>query len=45
MTEIEEGSEVLCDAKLPSKKLKEIFYRAAVKPAMLYGIECWAVKN
>ncbi|KAF3684224.1 putative pre-mRNA-processing factor 6-like [Capsicum annuum] len=35
---------VLCDRKvLP--KLKDKFYKVAVRPAMLYGAECWPVKN
>ncbi|PHT33828.1 Nicotianamine aminotransferase B [Capsicum baccatum] len=38
------ASGVLCDKKVPSK-LKGKFYRAAVRPAMLYGAECWPVKN
>ncbi|KAH1263123.1 putative serine/threonine-protein kinase abkB [Glycine max] len=38
------ASGVLCDAKVPIK-LKEKFYRTAVKPAILYGTECWAVKS
>jgi len=35
---------VLCDKKVPLK-LKGKFYRTAVRPAMLYGTECWAVKS
>ncbi|KAF3654566.1 putative pre-mRNA-processing factor 6-like [Capsicum annuum] len=34
----------LCDKKVPPK-LKGKFYRAVVRPAMLYGAECWPVKN
>ncbi|KAL6505091.1 hypothetical protein OROGR_024908 [Orobanche gracilis] len=37
-------SRVLCDKKVPLK-LKGKFYRAAVRPAMLYGSECWAMKK
>ncbi|KAL5166070.1 FHA domain-containing protein FHA2 [Glycine soja] len=38
------ASGVLCDAKVPIK-LKEKFYRTAVRPTILYGTECWAVKS
>ncbi|KAH1225701.1 Craniofacial development protein 2 [Glycine max] len=38
------ASEVLCDAKVPIK-LKGKFYRTTVRPAILYGTECWAVKS
>ncbi|KAH1190117.1 Craniofacial development protein 2 [Glycine max] len=38
------ASGVLCDAKVPIK-LKEKFYRTAVRPAILYGTECWMVKS
>jgi len=38
------ASGVLCDRKIPLK-LKGKFYRTAVRPAMLYGSECWAVKG
>ncbi|VFQ76447.1 unnamed protein product [Cuscuta campestris] len=38
------ASGVLCDPKiLPMMKGK--FYRSVVRPAMLYGAECWAVKK
>ncbi|XP_070024870.1 uncharacterized protein [Nicotiana sylvestris] len=37
-------SGVLCDKKVPLK-LKGKFYRAVIRPAMLYGDECWSVKN
>ncbi|KAF3643257.1 putative pre-mRNA-processing factor 6-like [Capsicum annuum] len=38
------ASGVLCDMKVPLR-LKNKFYRVAVRPAMLYGAECWPVKN
>ena len=38
------ASGVLCDKNMPLK-LKGKFYRAVVRPIMLYGVECWPVKN
>ena len=38
------ASGVLCDAKVPIQ-LKGQFYRTMVRPAILYGTECWAVKS
>nr|XP_016478590.1 PREDICTED: uncharacterized protein LOC107799961 [Nicotiana tabacum] len=38
------ASGVLCDKKVP-QKLKGKFYRAVVRPAILYRAECWPVKN
>ncbi|XP_022040100.1 uncharacterized protein LOC110942633 [Helianthus annuus] len=35
---------VLCDRRFPSK-LKGNFYRVAIRPAMLYGTDCWAIKK
>ncbi|KAG2549259.1 hypothetical protein PVAP13_9KG163539 [Panicum virgatum] len=35
---------VLCDKKVP-QKLKGKFYRTAIRPAMLYGAECWPTKR
>ncbi len=35
---------VLRNRKIPNK-LKEEFYRTTIRPAMLYGIECWALKE
>ena len=35
---------VLCDRRIPVK-LKGKFYRTAIRPAMLYGSECWATKK
>ena len=38
------ASEALCDPRIPTK-LKGKLYRIAIRLAMLYGIECWAVKK
>ncbi|VFQ95537.1 unnamed protein product [Cuscuta campestris] len=38
------ASGVLCDPKI-SPRMKGNFYRSVVRPAMLYGAECWAVKK
>jgi hypothetical protein len=38
------ASGFLCDRKIPVK-LKGKFYRTAVRPAMLYGAECWPAKR
>ena len=35
---------MLCDKKF-LRRLKGKFYRVAIRPAMLYGIECWPVKK
>ncbi|XP_022013961.1 uncharacterized protein LOC110913437 [Helianthus annuus] len=37
-------SGVLCNRRFPTK-LKGKFYRVAVRPAMLYGTDCWAIKK
>ena len=34
---------VMCDCKIPIK-LNGKFYKIAIRPTMLYGTECWAVK-
>nr|CAB3475315.1 unnamed protein product [Digitaria exilis] len=39
-----QASSVLCDRRVP-QKLKGKFYRTAVRPAMLYGAECWPTKR
>nr|GEY74399.1 hypothetical protein [Tanacetum cinerariifolium] len=36
------ASGVLCDKRIPLK-LKGKFYRAAIRPSMLYGSECWPI--
>nr|XP_043638031.1 uncharacterized protein LOC122609035 [Erigeron canadensis] len=33
---------VMCDKRIPLK-VKGKFYRVAIRPAMLYGLECWAM--
>uniref|UniRef100_A0A1S4D9K8 Reverse transcriptase domain-containing protein n=1 Tax=Nicotiana tabacum TaxID=4097 RepID=A0A1S4D9K8_TOBAC len=38
------ASGVLCDRNVPLK-LNDKFYRVVVRPAMLYGAECWPVMN
>src|SRR5262249_24562382 len=38
------ASRVLCDRHI-SLRLKGKFYRIAVRPAMLHGTECWAVRK
>ncbi|KAE8718525.1 Zinc finger family protein, putative isoform 1 [Hibiscus syriacus] len=35
---------VLCDKKVP-QKLKGKFYRMSIRPALLYGSECWEIKK
>ncbi|KAL6521106.1 hypothetical protein OROGR_017675 [Orobanche gracilis] len=35
---------VLCDPDMPHR-LKGKFYRTAITPALLYGTECWAIKQ
>jgi hypothetical protein len=39
-----QASGVLCDKKFPNK-LKDKFYMTVIRPAMLYGAECWATKG
>ncbi|PUZ61387.1 hypothetical protein GQ55_4G271900 [Panicum hallii var. hallii] len=38
------ASGVLCDKKVP-QRLKGKFYRTAIRPAILYGAECWPTKR
>ena len=35
---------MLCDKKFP-RRLKGKFYRVEIRPALLYGTECWLVKK
>src|SRR5664279_4150873 len=39
-----QASSILCDKRVP-QKLKGRFYRMAIRPAMLYGAECWPTKR
>ena len=39
-----ETTGVMCDRNLPTK-LKDKVYKMAIKPAMVYGAECWAVRK
>ena len=38
------ASSVLCDQHI-SLRLKEKFYKMAIRPAILYGTKCWVVKK
>ena len=37
-------SGILCDKIVP-QKIKGKFYRITIRPAMLYGAECWPTKR
>jgi hypothetical protein len=39
-----QASSILCDNRVP-QKLKGKFYRTTIRPAMLYGAECWPTKR
>ena len=39
-----ETTGVICDRNIPTQ-LKDKVYKAAIKPAMVYGAEYWAVTN
>jgi hypothetical protein len=39
-----QASAVLCDTRVPLK-LKDKFYRTAIRSVMLYGAECWPIKR
>jgi hypothetical protein len=39
-----QASNVLCDPWVPLK-LKDKFYRIAIRPGMLYRAECWPTKR
>jgi hypothetical protein len=39
-----QASSVLCDPRMPLK-LKGKFYKIAIRPDMLYRVECWPTKT
>ena len=39
-----ETTGVMCDRNIPTK-LKDKVYKTAIKPAVVYGAECWAVRK
>ena len=39
-----QASGILYDRRVP-QKLKSKFYRTAIRPAMLYSVECWPTKK
>ena len=39
-----QASGILYDRRVP-QKIKSKFYRTAIRPAMLYSAECWAIKR
>ena len=39
-----ETTGVMCDRNIPTK-LKDKVYKTAIKPAMVNGAECWAVRK
>ena len=43
-SKLKETTGVMCDRNIPTK-LKDKMYKMAIKPAMVYGAECWAVRK
>jgi hypothetical protein len=41
---VHQASGALCDLRVPLKQ-KGKFYRAVIRPVMLYGAECWPTKR
>jgi hypothetical protein len=37
-------SDILC-GEMVKNKLKDKFYKATIRPTMMYGVECWAIKG
>ena len=44
LVKMEGTTGVMCDRNIPTK-LKDKVYKTAIKPAMVYGAECWAVRK
>jgi hypothetical protein len=39
-----QASDILCGKKVQNK-IKDKFYRATIRPTMMYGVECRAIKG
>jgi hypothetical protein len=39
-----QASGIFCDKNVPNK-LKDKFYKTAIRPVIMYGAECWATKG